>query len=503
MDFMRAKKQIGRLFTPGESLSSRVVVSGVWVFLLRVISQVFQLARTVVLARLLAPDDFGLMGITMITMSVLDTFSQTGFQSALIQKKDDIEDYLDSAWTVLALRGIALYALLYLGAPLAAAFYETPAALPVIRVAGLVMVFNSLLSIRVVYFKKELEFRKNFIYLLAGTLVDMAVSIGAAFVLQSIWALVYGLLAGSIARLIVSYIIEPHRPRLSFDLGKVRELYSYGRWIFGASIFIFILTQGDDALLGKLLGVTALGFYQMAFRIGNMPATEITHVITQITFPAYAKLQDDPAALRAAYMRVLKLTALLSIPTAGGIFILSPEVTRVLLGEKWMPMVTAMQVLVVSGAVRSIGATMGPVFEAVGKPEIKTRLLFVQVLLMAAMIYPLTMRLGIAGTGLSVLIPMLIINTIFAVLILRIVDITPGRYFQAVGYPTLGTLAMMLLVYVLKTYLIPAENVFGLLVLSAVGAAFYFSVVFALDRFTDYRIGSVFQSIRASFLRAG
>jgi O-antigen/teichoic acid export membrane protein len=486
-----------RILKPGESLSSRVVVSGFWVFVLRAVSQVLSLARTIVLARLLAPGDFGLIGITMVVMSILETFSQTGFQSALIQKKDDIEEYLDTAWTALALRGALLYALLFFAAPYAAAFYETPEAGPVIRAAGLVMLINGLMNIRVVYFKKELEFQKQFLFLLAGTLADLLISIAFALVLQSIWALVYGLLAGSLVKLVVSYVIAPQRPRVRLDFSRLKDLYSYGRWIFWTSVFIFFLTEGDDAFLGKVLGVTALGFYQMAHRISNLPATEITHVISQVTFPAYAKLQDHPEGLRDAYLRVLKLTALLSIPAAAGIFILAPELTQLLLGDKWMPMVPVMRVMVVGGAVRSIGATMGPVFQAVGKPEILSRFLLVQVLLVAALIYPLTITWGIVGTGLSVMIPGLIVNAIFAYQIMKITGVEPARFFKAVGYPLLGSVVMLLAVFLVKTYvLLPSTNVLAFALLVILGAAVYFSFAALMELHFDYRIRSVFRPIQ-------
>lgn len=493
----RLSRLLRQIRKPGETLSSRVLVSGFWVFVLRLISQVLSLTRTIVLARLLAPNDFGLIGITLVVMSILETFSQTGFQSALIQKKADIEDYLDTAWTALAARGVLLYALLFFIAPYAAAFYEIPEAGPVIRVAGLVMLMNGLMNIRVVYFKKELEFQKQFLFLLSGTLADLIISIAFAIALQSIWALVYGLLAGSLAKLVISYLIAPYRPRLRLELARLKDLYSYGRWIFWSSMFIFFLTEGDDAFLGKVLGVTALGFYQMAHRIANLPATQITHVISQVTFPAYAKLQDNPEGLREAYLRVLKLTALLSIPAAAGIFILAPELTHILLGEKWMPMVPVMRVMVIGGAVRSIGATMGPVFQAVGKPEILSRFLFVQVLLVAALIYPLTTTFGIVGTGASVMIPGLIVNSIFAYHILKITGVAPPRFLKAVGFPLIGSLAMILAVFLAKTYLLPASNIAAFVLYVILGAGVYFAIAYLMELHFDYKMRAVFRSIQA------
>jgi len=328
----KIKKIANNLMTPGETLSQKVVKGGFWVFFLRIVNRGFSLIRLIILARILSPNDFGLMGIALLTMSTLETFSQTGFQQALIQKKEDIESYLNSAWTVLILRGFALFIILYFIAPYAAIFFNSPEAKPIIQVIGFAILIRALTNIGVIYFQKELEFRKQFIYQFSGTLADFIVALSAVLILRNVWALVLGLLAGNIVRCFVSYLVHPYRPHLSKDLGRAKELFGFGKWIMGSSILVFLITQGDDIFVSKILGTTALGFYQLAYRISNMPATEITHVISQVTFPAYSKLQNNIPKLREAYLKVLQFTAFLSFPIAGLIFILAPDFTKIFLG---------------------------------------------------------------------------------------------------------------------------------------------------------------------------
>lgn len=397
-------RDLKNLFEPGQTLSQKVVRGGFWVFALRITQQVFNFVRLIILARVLAPSDFGLMGIALLTIATLETFSQTGFQQALIQKKENIETYLNTAWTVLILRGLLLFVVLFFIAPSAATFFDAPKALPIIRIIGLAILFRAFTNIGVVYFQKELEFNKQFIYQFSGTLADFIVAVSAALILRSVWALVFGLLAGNFVRFIISYFIHPYKPHISFDLEKTRELFGFGKWILGSSILMFLITQGDDIFVGKLLGITALGFYQMAYKISNMPVTEITRVVSQVTFPAYSKLQDDLPKLREAYLKVLQIVAFLSIPMATLIFILAPDLTRIFLGEKWMPIVPAMQVLAIFGAIRSIGATLGPVYTAKGRPDYPTKLNFMRFILIVILIYPLTVRFGILGTALTVLL---------------------------------------------------------------------------------------------------
>jgi len=474
----RIKKIANNLITPGGTLSQRVAKGGFWVFFLRIVNRGVSLIRLIILARILSPSDFGLMGIALLTMSTLETFSQTGFQQALIQKKEDIKSYLDASWTALILRGFILFVILYFIAPYAAIFFDAPEAKPIIRVIGFSILFQAFTNIGVTYFKKELEFNKEFVYQFTGTLVDFIVAISAVFILRNVWALVLGLLAGNAVRCFASYLIHPYRPHLSKDLGKAKELFGFGKWIMGSSIIIFLITQGDDIFVGKLLGVTALGFYQLAYRISNMPATEITHVISQVTFPAYSKLQDNIPKLREVYLKVLQFTAFLSFPIASLIFILAPDFTKIFLGEKWMPMVPALQIFCVLGVIRSIVATMGPIFYSTKKPKIGTQLSLMQLVIMVSLIYPLTMKWGIAGAALAVVLNNLADPWGFKKM-LSIINCEFRKFSRSLLLPTISSIFLCLFLQTIKNLVEIRIGEFIFLII--LGGLFYLIVAYFLD----------------------
>jgi len=279
---------------------------------------------------------------------------------------------------------------------------------------------------------------------------DFGVDIPAALILHNAWALIFGLLAGNLVRMIASYFVHPYRPRFKLERAKARELYTFGKWILGSSILVFLVTQGDDILVGKLLGTTMLGFYQMAYRISNMPATEITHVISQVTFPAYSKLQDNIPKLREAYLKTLQLTALLSFPIAGLIFILAPDFTKIFLGEQWMPIVPAMQVLALWGLSRSIAATTGPLFNGIGKPRINTWLQLAKLILIAIFIYPLTMLWDITGTALAVAAAALCIDPVCVYLVAKILQCKAWDTVKTILLPAISTVIMLFCMTVLN-----------------------------------------------------
>jgi len=491
------RKRVRKLLEPGEGLHQRAVRSGAWVFALRITDQLFGLIRLIILARVLAPHDFGLMGIALLAMATLQTFTATGFQAALIQKKERTEEYLNVAWTIHIVRGLALSIILFFAAPYVAIFFDAPLAATIVRVIGISVLLRGFSNIGVVYFEKELEFGKQFFYQLSGTLADFVVAVSAALILRSVWALVFGLLAAAIVRLIVSYFIHPYRPRPSLDWGKAKELFTFGKWILGAAITQFLFDQGDDIFVGKLLGVTFLGFYQMAYRISNMPASEITSVISQVTFPAYSKLQDNLPSLREAYLKVLHLTTFISIPLAAGIFIVAPEFTQIFLSEKWMPMVPALQMLALFGLLRSISATTGMLFQGIGKPQIVTRWTLIRFGVLAAAIYPLTVQWGLIGTSLAVVLGQIVLTIGFSYIVVRMTQCGLKNFSRLIVLPSISTIIMVLLIFGLKsTFNTAGIGQFILMVVAGVLA--YAGMAYLLDRFFNYGIFSLIkESLRA------
>ena len=475
-----------------ESLSKKVIRGGIWVFTLRFTNRGLGFIRTIILARLLAPSDFGLLGIAMLAISTLETFSQTGFQAALIQNKENVESYLDTAWTISVIRGMFLFILLFFGAPLVAKFFNSAEATLIIRVIAVTILLSGIRNIGIVFFQKELEFNKLFFYESSATVADLTVAIALALILRDVWALVWGGLAAHCVRVFMSYMVHSYRPRISFEKAKFQELFGFGKWILGSSILIFLITQGDDVLVGKMLGVTALGFYQMAFLISNLPATEIAHVISQVTFPAYSKFQDDLPKLRGAYLKVLQLTAFVSTPLAGGIFVLGPEFTEIFLGEKWMPMVPAIQILCLVGLARSIISTTSPVFSAMKKPGIGTKCQTMRLLLLCVLIYPFTIRWGLLGVSYAVLSSVAVSAFGFSSMVIKTLRCRFRKFAKMIILPLINTGIMCLTISFLNIT-IESVDIFYFILLILVALINYILVSYLFDKFFKYGIQKLFK----------
>jgi O-antigen/teichoic acid export membrane protein len=424
-------------------LYRKAVFGGGWIFALRGVTQILSFARFIILANMLGKENMGLIGIALLMMQILSVFSNTGFRSALIQKKDDIEGYLDSAWTLGIIRGFVLLLILYFGAPLFAGIKVPPEKVAltvnIIRVIGISFVLQSFANIGTIYFHKELQFDKHFIFQVVATLLDVITTISIVLIYKSVWALVIGKLAGDAMRCVLSYAVHDYRPHISFNLARARELWKFGKWVTGGMILGFLLNQGDDLFVWSYLGVSALGLYTMAYKITNIPATEIADVISQVTFPAYSKLQDDIPRLKDAYLKVLELASFLSIPIAALICYFSEDFVRLFMEPEWMPMVPAMQILAIFGVVRTIGVTAGPILFATKRPHINAFLQLIKLVMIIVMIYPLTRRYGITGTAIAVVAAGVLVQPFVIYVLVKALQL---RYLEMLKILLLPAVAM-------------------------------------------------------------
>lgn len=476
-----------------KDLTNKVVNGSIWLFSVRFINRFMTLVRTVILARLLSPNDFGLMGIAILTLLGVDSFTDTGFYQALVHKKGKVARYLDAAWTMQFFRCMFLFTILFFAAaPLAAIIFKTPQASSIIRVISFAMIFQALNNIGIVYFQKELMFRKQFKFELSIIVTDISVSVILAFLLRNVWALVFGVLAGHLIRLFMSYYLHPYRPKFNFDFKKINELFHYGKWILTSAIFMFLMMQGDNIFVGAFMGATLLGFYLMAYKISEIPTTEVTNVISKVAFPAFTKISDAPARLKSAYLKILKLTAFFSFPISTLIFFLAAEITTIFLGDIWEPIILPLKVLVVAALLRSLASTVSPVFNAIGRPNLDTRWLVARLIIMALLIYPLGAAFGLAGVALAVLLGIFLSAIGYFYTLTKVTRIKIVNLLEVLVYPLASSIFMMIPLLVLK----PLGHGFVYFIFLVFSAfVFWIAATLMLDVYLGYGIRPLLKMI--------
>lgn len=404
MRFGFIDKLVRFAFAAEGSVKTRVVRSGLWVGAESIIGSVLQLGRSIVLARLLSPEAFGLMGLATVALRAVETVTRPGIAQAMIARQSDFERAAPTAFTLLVARGVLLALILAAIAPLIAHFYESEELESVIQVLAAVFLLGGMKNIQSIAREKELDFRLVAYLGLTTNFVGTAVTIFLAFWYRNVWALVIGQLATTAFNTLLSYWLIPGRPRLAWDSAIARELFAYGKFITGSSILLFIATELDSTVVGKLLGLEAVGYYALAITVANLATTNLAKLASSIMLPAYSKLQAETEALRRAFLRTLSLVALAVLPAAIGIAILAEPLIGAIFGDKWLPGVEALRVLAIFGLFRAFAALNGYLFEGIGQPKVAYRLALLRLVVIAPLIVPMTLRFGLVGAATTVTI---------------------------------------------------------------------------------------------------
>lgn len=388
-------------------ISYKFIQAFYWAFGLRITEHGLIFVKLIILARLLTPADFGLFGIAMLTIAMLETISATGFSIALIQKRESIRDYLDTVWVVNLIRGSLITLIMVICSPYVGLFFEEPAVIDLVIVISFVPLLRGFSNPAVIFFQKEMDFRKDSIYRIPGLFTDIIISISLAFLFNTVWALILGAIAREAVLLIVSFIIHPQKPALQFNKSQFKELYNYGKWINRTNIVYFISVNGDDILVGKFLGNTALGFYQVAYRITSLLVNDISNILERVSLPAYSNLQEDMTDFKKKFFYIFEFNVAYMSPVTVYLILFAEPLILFILGEQWLPITTILIILSISAFFRGISNSAGVTFTSYGEPRINFLLNFVRMMVLLISIFPLIYFLNLEGAAFSVLLSLL------------------------------------------------------------------------------------------------
>jgi O-antigen/teichoic acid export membrane protein len=392
------------------------------------------LARVLILARLLAPDDFGLFAICTVATAFLTRVTDLGMVSALVQRGSPEDAHYDAAWTIGLLRGVAIALVIGLGAPVIAGLFAEPRAVDLLRVLALRPVVDSLGSVRVAGLIRDLRFRSVAAVQLTGALANATVSIGLAFPL-GVWALIIGPLVGSAAQTVASYIVAPYRPRVSLDHRMARPLIDYGRWIMMSG---WIAVAGDSLLqmvISRRLGAASLGIYYMAAQLAFLPWEVSGEVVGFVAFPVYARLKDNALKASRAFRAILKAMSAVVFPATAILIAIAPSIVMYVLGSGWEGTVPVIRVLALASVLGIMWDAIAPALKGFGQPKKVAVVELVQLVIIAVVVWQLTGWLGVTGAALASLIALLVAQCLGILYVHRILD----RPFAHLGVPLLAT----------------------------------------------------------------
>jgi len=423
-----------------ESATHHLVRGSAWMIAARWAMRLIGLASTVILARLLAPDDFGVIAIALIVVGLLETVAYAGVDLALMRPGADSREHYDTAWTIQLIQGALIAGFLLLLAPWVSPFFSEPRATAVIQVIALRPLIMGLQNIGIVAFRKELDFAKDFRFTLYTKLLNFTIVVGAAFWLQSYWALVIGMTSSSLIDVTLSYRMHPYRPGLC--LARARELWAFSQWLIISRVGTFLNRKTDEFVVGRLLGTSAMGGYHVANELATMPNSELVMPLRRAMFPTMAKVSENREEFEKIFRLSFSAIAVMCFSVGFGLMSIAPELVPVVLGDKWLSAVDTMRWLALYGAFSSLVLILEMPLWVTGK----TRLSAVQTWLELALLLPtafLAARAnGIEGAAMA----RLGVSVVLLPLMLHFVSsscaIGIGKLYGAIWRPLVAGLAM-------------------------------------------------------------
>jgi len=363
--------------------------------------------RLGILARILPPVQFGIFGIAGLILVLLEKLTETGINVFLIQE-DSLEEYIDTAFIVSIIRGIIGFAVILLLSPLITLFFKEPLALASIVVISFVPLVRGFINPSVVKFKKELDFKKDFLLRAGLFLVDALVAVVFSIITKSAVGMVLGLLVSAIVEVFVSHVYISPKPKFAFNKLQFKTIIGRGKWVTGSGILEYLSTNVDDLVVGRVLGTVSLGYYQVAYKLSELPLTEVSQVVGQVAFPVYSKIVKDKKRLKSSFIRVFVGNGAVGVLLGIFVFLFSGVIVEILLGPAWREAVGVVRVLAIFGIIKALVYPVYSLFFAVRRQDLAAKLLFVTFLALAVVIYPLTNVYGLFGAGYSAIISVVV-----------------------------------------------------------------------------------------------
>lgn len=346
-------------------------------YLAFVLSKGTTFIATVILTRLLTPDDFGLMALGLF-ITYFDGLSDFGVGAAFIYQQSNDQETENKTASIAfifnQLWGVGLASLAYFGAGEIASFFHEPRVLLIIQVLSISFIISSLSNIHEARLRKALLFRRRFIVEIAKSISKAGLSIGLALNDFGVWSLVWGQLGAGVVATLSYWLLSGWMPKWEFDLKIYHSLVGYGAQIAFMLLLGTFIQNLDYLFIGRRLDAVQLGIYTLAFRLPELLILNICSVISPALFPTYARLQHNPQALQSAFLSATRYISLITFPLGVGTAIISPYFVSLFFTDRWVAAIPVMQILSLYATVATIGFNVGDIYKAVGRPDILSKL---------------------------------------------------------------------------------------------------------------------------------
>lgn len=465
------------------SIKQQTVSGILWMGGARFGTRILEQSFTIVLVRLLAPGDFGLIAMAAVFTTMFNLFSDMGIARAVIQRRDVDDEYLSTAFWGNFASGIVLCALAVVAAEFIAEFFRQPLVAPVFAVLSLRFVFAGMNATQDAILSRQMKFStitiRNIISIIVGGSLGVGVALGGG----GVWSLVGQALGTAFTRTVVLWFATPWRPAFRFSWQKFRDLWHFGSRVLGGQVFSYVIKQSDNLLIGKILGPTLLGFYAFGYGMFLSPLVDIGLIVGRVIFPAFSLIQQDVERFRRGFLMATTYVTLFTLPALVGLFLVAPDLIPVLFGPKWLPSVPVVRVLLIAAILQLPTTLWAAVFMAKGRPDWLLKWGFVSACLYVPAFF-VGLRWGIVGVATGYTISTAVLIPVQLQLVRRLVGFRMREYLGSIQNVAAASAFMAFCVVLIRSFLTVqgAHPALRLAAAVAVGVTTYGGVVALIQR---------------------
>lgn len=383
------------------NITKSVVRGATWSGISQVSGQGLKFIAIIILARILSPDDFGLLAMVAIVTTIAGNLIDMGFIEAIVQRKEVTENHLSTVFWVILAMGIALCILVSSLSPLLAAFFDNSQVGPLLVVSSLIFIIQSSAAVHSSLLRRRLQFFRASVADIGDAIGYVAGAIPAAYFGLGVWSLVIGNITGCIPGVTLRWILSGWRPHFFFSSRSFKDLWKFGINNVGMRIVYVITDKLDYLILGKFMLPAILGFYSQALKIVHMPGDSLGSIGNRIGLPALALVQNEDQRLQRGLLKGESFLAIIGLPVFVAMAVTAPEIVQVLLGPQWLESILPLRILCVSGCIAILNIGIPAVFLAKGRPDINLKLSLVQLALLIPSLI-IGVRYGAVGVAIVV-----------------------------------------------------------------------------------------------------
>lgn len=471
-----------------KNLSSKIKKGFLWAGFGAFSGRGLQFVSDIILTRLLFPEDFGLMAIGLAVLNISEMLTETGFNSALIQKQGDVDRYLNTAWTMEVVKSLFLFIIVFILAKPISIFYDNTSILSILRGISFLFLLRGFRNIGIIYFRKNLEIHKQVVLDIVPSLFQLLLVIPLAFYLQNVWAIILSVFGRRLAGLVLSYRMHQHRPKLEFQSDSFRELFHFGKWIFGLSIIGAVRKNFVPLFIGKYFDMGTLGYFNRAELLSVLLFSVISEVIWKVGYPVMSQLQTDYKRLKKFHLDLLSIILYLGIPISMCLILFSEELVQNIFSEKWLSSVPMLNILVFAGLISFASAPSAMMLQAIGKPKLGAKISLNSILILLVTIFPLSSYAGMAGLIISMIVSRAysLFHTNF--IVLKFLGIKKIDILRPLKHSTLNSIVFIIPIVIIKIYYINSMNVLVLFIFFVIGTIVFILLAILWSKIFTYNI---------------